>query len=567
MTDLVYSDGAATVSGGSTDVVGSGTAWDIALVTGGVFSCMGYSVPIDEVVDDTHLTLSYAWPVGHSSSGAVPYAIARETSEAVRAAWINDRLAQILTQLSLAGIHPDGAGTIAERDAYSPPPAIGFLFLRVETNFDLEIYKRTGSGWDGPFSLRGIQGIGTGGLGLPTPGVAGQFPYYSAPNTISLASGVTILDLLTARGADKASAATLVLNTTTGDIVDVTGTVATTAITLADGEVRWTRAAAAWPITASANIILNNGGASYTCAAGDIILWRGYAGGVVRGVIFPVDGFGAATSALGQSLLAATTAALMQSVLGVREVLSAARTYYVRTDGNDSNTGLVNSAGGAFLTIQKAVNVVAALDMSIYQVTIQVVDGTYTAGTSFKPYVGQLAPIIQGNVATPANVIISTTGAICFNNNGAGIWTVSSMELRSTTTGIHLSAQAYGTIQYQNIRFGVCAEIQVYAFGGKCVQTGACFIVGNAQAHIAVVSGSVVMNGQTVTLSGTPAFSTAFVIAGRGGVLDAFSCTFAGTGATGPRYALFGGFMFINTTSLTYFPGNAAGNVTLGDWL
>ena len=99
----------------------------------------------------------------------------------------------------------------------------------------------------------------------------------------------TALDNLHLKGASIASAATLNLETATGAFVNVTGTTATNAITLATGHQRLVRAAGAWPIVAGANLTLNNGGTSYVCTAGDLILFVGD-GSVVRGIIFPSSG-------------------------------------------------------------------------------------------------------------------------------------------------------------------------------------------------------------------------------------------------------------------------------------
>lgn len=87
------------------------------------------------------------------------------------------------------------------------------------------------------------------------------------------------------RGADIASAATLVLNNATGDIVDVTGTTGISGITLEDGREVITRFTGILTITHGASLVCLTA-ANITTAAGDFVRWRGYSGGVVRMVAY-----------------------------------------------------------------------------------------------------------------------------------------------------------------------------------------------------------------------------------------------------------------------------------------
>lgn len=163
MTSLVYLDGTASVSTGSALVTGHGTAWKIALVEGGSFSLAGLSVPILSVDSDTSLTLAYDWP-GDTFEEA-RYAIARETSQAIRAAWINDRLAQFHQKPWGIGVLPDGRGTLAERNALSPMPFDNYCWLRVEVDQPAELYFKVPAGWFGPFRLSGDVGpVGPAGV-------------------------------------------------------------------------------------------------------------------------------------------------------------------------------------------------------------------------------------------------------------------------------------------------------------------------------------------------------------------------------------------------------------------
>lgn len=90
-----------------------------------------------------------------------------------------------------------------------------------------------------------------------------------------------------------------------------------------------------------------------------------------------------------------------------REVLASARIYYVHADGSDSNNGLANTAGGAFLTIQHAIDVAAlGLDNHGYDVTIHVAAGTYPESPVPRDVVGGGRIFIVGDGATPSDVVI-----------------------------------------------------------------------------------------------------------------------------------------------------------------
>lgn len=251
-----------------------------------------------------------------------------------------------------------------------------------------------------------------------------------------------------------------------------------------------------------------------------------------------------------------------------RELLVAARVYYVRTDGNDSNNGLANTSGGAFLTVQKAVDVIATLDIGGNAVTIQVGDGTYTGDVTLKNVSGYATVgnlVIQGNVSTPSNVVISTTSATCFTATSlSSIWIIQNMKLQTATSGFCILSNSGSTIYIANIVFGTCAYYHILVQNRSMViVSGNYTISGNAIYHWASLYNSLVyVSGSTITITGTPAF-TNFAFA-KASIINCPSITFVG-GATGSRYSASGNAV-IDTGggSSTYLPGNAGGTTATG---
>ena len=98
--------------------------------------------------------------------------------------------------------------------------------------------------------------------------------------------------------------------------------------------------------------------------------------------------------------------------VAIRELLTADRDYYVRTDGRMiDNDGLTDSAGGAFLTWQHAWDVISGLDMSTKSVHVYIGNGTYTGGLLIdKAPLGITQVVFEGDTTTPSNVVLSVAG-------------------------------------------------------------------------------------------------------------------------------------------------------------
>jgi hypothetical protein len=251
---------------------------------------------------------------------------------------------------------------------------------------------------------------------------------------------------------------------------------------------------------------------------------------------------------------------------------------YVATTGSDTaNSGL--SAASPFLTLQQAWNtIVNNYDMSGYTATINVANGTYSSGVFCSGTVqggGSIAFV--GNVATPANVTITTSNAHCFAVYSPGI-TVNISGFTLTTSGTVSGVPAIGilsntgcTVQVAgNMTFGTVAGQHLFANTGGGIILGSSYsITGGGLNHILGALGGNFNTGSgpyTVTLTGTPAFSNAFISLTELASAQVLNSVVTWSGAaTGTRYsATLNAIIATGGGGASYFPGNAAGSTGTG---
>lgn len=244
-----------------------------------------------------------------------------------------------------------------------------------------------------------------------------------------------------------------------------------------------------------------------------------------------------------------------------REVLTANRTYYVATTGNDSNSGL--TAGSPFLTIQKAINVVAALDVSIYDITIQIADGTYSANniTTLKNPVGSGQVTLLGNVTTPDNVILQTQ---IIKDTPGTIYVLKGFKFLNTTTGYFIFCSNGATIKFGIVNFGAGAgTAHIICINGGFVYINNYYTIsaGTNYHFLVYNNGHVTMDYGTMNVSvvNTPAFYQFVSCADCSVIFFWPVLTFSGA-ATGTRYyAFMNGAIDTNGGGANYFPGSVAG--------
>jgi len=253
-----------------------------------------------------------------------------------------------------------------------------------------------------------------------------------------------------------------------------------------------------------------------------------------------------------------------------RERLTADRIYYVDgVNGSDTNNGLASGTGHAFKKATFALALIAStLDPAGFKVTVQLADATYTDPIVLPNVVGFAKTgdlVIQGNNATPANVVVNVSSTYAILADGIStVWDIKDLKIQCTGYGI--SARSGAKARFGNVNFAACAAGHIQAFGPGSVVTALSnyAVSGGGNCHFECFYGSQFVSPTfTVTITNTPAFAIAWANLNVLGSAQVHSMTFSGS-ATGSRFAISNGaVLFTNgSTPSTYLPGNAAGTGT-----
>jgi hypothetical protein len=252
----------------------------------------------------------------------------------------------------------------------------------------------------------------------------------------------------------------------------------------------------------------------------------------------------------------------------VRIKLTAPTNFYVRTDGSDSNTGLANTAGSAWLTLQHAYDTLCSdYDFGGQTALVNVADGTYSAGvTMSSTWTGGGSIQFLGNQITPANCFISASGHGFLNNAiiQGGPVIVAGFKINTGGAGgtYAVGNTGWGLIAASSMEFaGSYSNLAALSNGAQISIGGNYTVSGNSTFHDLCLAGGYIIdgNGGTVTISGSPTIT--FWAYCRDTSFIAVSNTYSGSPSAGTQKFNISDVSMINTQSgnVNYLPGSVAG--------
>jgi hypothetical protein len=271
--------------------------------------------------------------------------------------------------------------------------------------------------------------------------------------------------------------------------------------------------------------------------------------------------------------------ALVQNAGVIQEIASSDKLYgvfpvgtgtlvtlYVRGDGNDANDGSANDAAHAFLTPQAAFNYfirnynwAGQADSTQVYACLKLKLGSTAAYPALVVYAPTYV-ILEGDTVTPSNTtldrLVQHSGSYVLGSS------LKFQKAVNTTTAIDLASSTFecGAGLIFGSGYTTSHVACNYASTFFCYQNYT--ITSGSGAHIASYGGSTVEgSGTTITLTGTPAFTRAFIGADNSCNVWLPSVIYSGA-ATGKRFtASLLGSIYTGTSNLSYFPGNAIGTL------
>lgn len=270
-----------------------------------------------------------------------------------------------------------------------------------------------------------------------------------------------------------------------------------------------------------------------------------------------------------------------------REKLAANRTYYIRADGNDNNSGLYDTAAGAFLTTGKAFTTVSALDTNGFTVTIQynVPGTTLVQGSSqfnLPSLFGGGSGVFSGDPVTPANVVLQSSTSGWYSGFALDapvlptMWTVKGFTMSdfwrpfaAYNPSAWLIVMNCALTHQSGSHFFTYNKAQLDFWGATLTITGGSSYANFVEAdYFGIIRQRVLNAADTTTFTGACDFLGSSVAAVVGGIQSGYMEAFwlwSGPGVTGQRYyAASNTIINVSGASSTHIPGSLDGVTTTG---